>query len=351
MILNTYAILVAFVAGLRLLLGLLVIRLAVAAWLGSARGANAEARDAAQDRVYLLFLLTLLLLALNLAAWPLLYLLLQSYVPEWPGVMCIYGVTQIGKGTLGPARFLPDLLRLLQLTKPALVFGGGAWFVLYLLNRRTETGPLLNRLVVVLLPLGMLAATDAAADLAYVGIPKKEEFRQSGCCLAGPEADAGRFLPPSLVGEADRPRVSAAYYAVNGAMVFALLLATRRPGWAPGSLGLGGLAIGGLATFAVSGLFLEEVAAPTLLGLPYHHCPYDLIPRAPGAVVAVALFAAGGFFLGWACLARWLGRGPETRPFLAGSVRRLLWLSLLGYAGSLAMLALAMARTTTGPGS
>src|SRR3712207_8430081 len=44
-----------------------------------------------------------------------------------------------------------------------------------------------------------------------------------------------------------------------------------------------------------SGLFLVEEAAPALLGLPYHHCPYDLIPQAPEAVVAVGLFLAGCF--------------------------------------------------------
>src|SRR5262245_51215368 len=133
MILNSYAVLAAFVAVLRLLLSLLVLGLGVAA----GRAAAPDAREAREGRGYLVFLLAVLLLVLNLASWPLLYLLLQSYVPEWPGVMCIYGVTQIGTDSLGPSRYLPDLLRLLQLTKPALAFAGGAWFVLYLLNRRT----------------------------------------------------------------------------------------------------------------------------------------------------------------------------------------------------------------------
>jgi hypothetical protein len=343
MILNSYAVLLTFVALLRFLLGLLVLGVGAAAWRSASGPVTPEGRTALEDRCYLVFLLALLLVGLNLVSWPLLYLLLQSYVPQWPGVMCIYGVTQIGKGSLGPARHLPDLLRFLQLAKPVLVFVGGAWFVLYLLNRRTRTAPLLGRLFVVLLPLGALAVADAAAELAYVGIPKKEEFASAGCCTGGDEGGAERFLPPILVSDAGRPWLYAAYYGGNLALALALLAATRRPGAAPGPLGLALLVLGGLAVLAASGLFLIEVAAPTLLHLPYHHCAYDLIPDVPEAVAAVALFLAGCFFLGWAGVARWLGRCPETEPFLARTVRGLLRVSFWGFLASVAMLSLELA--------
>jgi hypothetical protein len=340
MILNTYAVLLAFVALLRLLLGLLVVGLGASAWRWAAAAVTPEGRTALEDRSYLVFLLALLLVGLNLVSWPLLYLLLQSYVPEWPGVMCVYGVTQIGQGSLGPARYLPGLLRFLQLAKPALVFAGGAWFVLYLLNRRTRSGPLLGRLFLVLLPLGALAAADAVAELTYVGIPKKEEFADSGCCTGAEGGGVERFLPPVLVSEAGRPGLYAAYYAGNLGLILAVLAASRRPGAAPGPLGLALLLVGGLAVLAVSGLFLIEVAAPTLLHLPYHHCAYDLIPDVPEAVVTVALFLGGCFFLGWAAVAWWFGRCPETEPFLARAVRGLLRASFWGLLASLAMLSL-----------
>jgi hypothetical protein len=344
MILNSYAVLMAFVAFLRFLLGLLVVGCGVHAWRARGRTVTPEGQTALEDRSYLVFLLTLLLLGLNLVSWPLLYLLLQSYVPEWPGVMCIYGVTQIGSNSLGPARFLPGLLRFLQLVKPALVFVSGAWFVLYLLNRRTRTGPLLHRLFVALIPLGVLAAADAAAELAYLGIPKKEELPPGGCCLLAPEGGgAARFLPPDLLGEAGRPWLYAAYYAANLGLILSLVLATRRSRSAPGSFGLGLLLAGDLAVLATSALFLVEVAAPTLLHLPRHHCAYDLILDVPETVAAVTLFLAGCFFLGWACLAHWFGRCRETEPFLGRTVRNLLWLSLRGYLASLLMLSLELA--------
>src|SRR4051794_38955655 len=130
MILNTYAVLDGFVSLLRLLVGLLVVGLGLAAWRAARRPAAPEERQALEDRGYLLSLLALLLLGLNLASWPLLYLLLQSYVPEWPGVMCVYGITRIGEGTVGVSRFLPGLLTALQALKPAVVFASGCWFVL-----------------------------------------------------------------------------------------------------------------------------------------------------------------------------------------------------------------------------
>jgi hypothetical protein len=336
MILNTYAVLLAFVALLRVGLGLLVVGLAVAAWRGRGVAVSPEGRESLEDRSYLVFLLALLLLTLNLVSWPLLYLLLQSYVPEWPGVMCIYGVTQIGTDSLGPVRYLPGLLRFLQLTKPVLVFLSGAWFVLYLLNRRTATGSLLNRLFVVLLPLGALAAAEASAELAYVGIPKREEFPPGGCCVTD-AGSATQLLPESLVGDAGRPWLYAAFYGTALALILALLVSTRRKS-APGPWGMAGLLCGGLVVLAAGALFLVEVAAPTLLHLPDHHCAYDLIPRAPQAVAAVTLFVTGCFFLGWAAVARWLGHTGETEPFLGRMVHDLLQWSLAGLVVAVAVL-------------
>ena len=85
--------------------------------------------EAVERNAYLMMTLALVLLGLGLASWPLLYLLLQSYVPSWPGVMCIDGVTRIGTGSLGASRFLPGLLTALQVFKPLLMLMGGAWLV------------------------------------------------------------------------------------------------------------------------------------------------------------------------------------------------------------------------------
>jgi hypothetical protein len=77
-IVNPYAVLDAFLTLLRLLVGLFILLAGAAAWRRSFSAPTSEVRTAVEDRSYLLYSLALLLLALNLLSWPLLYLLLQS---------------------------------------------------------------------------------------------------------------------------------------------------------------------------------------------------------------------------------------------------------------------------------
>src|SRR5262245_40570263 len=209
MLLNRYAVLAVFLALRGLVLGALGLMCGAFGWR---RYHAAPDRTTTENAGHLAFLLAVTLVLLGVASWPLLYLLLQSYVPEWPSAMCIYGVTQVGKGSMGPARHLPSLLLAMQVMKPLLVFAGGAWYVLYLLDRRTRTAPQLGRLFALLLPLGLLAIADAAADLTYTAIPKREEFLESGCCTGVAESSPSRYLPSSWAGEAARrrrhPRIS-----------------------------------------------------------------------------------------------------------------------------------------------
>jgi hypothetical protein len=264
--------------------------------------------------------------------------LLQSYVTEFPGAMCIYGVTRIGEGSLGPARHLPGLLVFLQITKPILMFAGGAWFVLYLLNRQTSTAPLLPRLFVLLLPFGALATVDAVAELTYVALPKTEERPTAGCCTV--ERDGDRFQPVGLTSEMARPWLVAGFFCGTGMLVAVLRTMSCHSERAPGNVRLLLLGVAATLTTVVGGMFLVDVAAPILLGLPFHHCPYDLLPRVPEAVVAVTLYLVGGFSIGWAWFARQFGLFPETRLLVPNTIRRLLRLSMWCYVASVGMLSI-----------
>jgi hypothetical protein len=348
MILNAYAVLDGFLSLFRVVLGLLVLGLGSAAWWSWRRqAADPEKRKALEDRCYLLFMLGGFLLVLNILSWPVFYLLLQSYVPEWPGVMCIYGVTRIGANSIGPARFLPGLVTTLQTTKPALVFLSGAWFVLYLVNRRTRTAPLTGRVLACLLIAGLLGAGDAVAESAYLGIPKKEEFYSSGCCTAAlNSADSpSRLLPRSLTDPRKAPHAEAFYFGLNVAFVVALAVAVRlsrsrpRPGW------LALLLAGALVSLLYNAVFLVGVACPLLIRLPEHRCAYDLVPRAPESLVAIALFFTGVFAVGWACVAAWFGNSSESRPVLPEMVSRLLFLGFLGCLWSITMMSVELALT------
>lgn len=346
MILNPYAVLDACVSLLRLGIGLLVVVLALLAWNSwRSQGQLTEGRQVLENRCYLVFLFAGKLLALNVLAWPIFYLLLQSYVVEWPGVMCIYGVTRVGADSIGSSRFLPYLLAVLGGTKPILVFCSGVWFVLYLLNRSTRTAPLTGRVLLLVFATSWLAIVDAAIEIAYLVIPKKEEFLATGCCTAtfATTGDTSRFVPGSLLGGHADASLFTAYGALNVATILALGGCVR---WCrPDRLAawLAPLLILVLCTLVTSAVFLSDVAAPRLLHMPNHHCPYDLISRAPASVLAVVLFLGGSFCAGWGCMAGWLGNPPEAKPFVAGAVRTLFRLGILGYIGSLLTMSIELA--------
>ena len=184
MIFNACAVLSGFVVVLR---GIVAVLGLACRHLQGCRcdDTSTGSRTESENRFYLQSLLALWLLGLSLISWPLLYLLLQSYVPQWPGVMCIYGVTQIGAGSVGASRFLPGLIAAMQCLKPAAVFLSGVWFVLYRIQRQTRTGPLFGRVLLAQLALGAVALTDAVVEGTYLVIPKKEEFLFTGCCTTG----------------------------------------------------------------------------------------------------------------------------------------------------------------------
>jgi hypothetical protein len=342
MILNAYAVLDFSLSLLRLLLALGIVGLGGLAWFR--RSPTPDAKKDLEDRSYLLFLMAILLLGLNLLSWPLLYLLLQSYVSEWPGVMCVYGVTRIGTDCVGPSRFLPGLLQFLQLAKPALAFVSGLWFVLYLVNRQTATAPLSHRILAVLVLAGLIAVGDAAAELIYLEIPKKEDF-SSGCCApTSQDASHGTWLVPNaVVSVRDRPLLTAGYYSVTAAVILGVISSLTQARQQQHVPRLWPLVVGALVALSIATVFLVEVEAPVLLRLPYHHCPYDLLPRVPEAVLGMALFLGGTFCVGWAWLTGWWGNCEESRPFLHETIATILLVGLFCYLGSMVLTTVGLA--------
>ncbi len=343
MSLNAFGVLDAFVSVVRLLLGVAVVGLAVPAWWSWRSADTVERRRFFEDRSYLLFLLAIVLLVLNVASWPLFYLLLQSYVAPM-GVMCIYGVTRFGSGTLGPSHYLPTILAWLEALKPFVIFLTGGWFVLYLLNRSTRTAPLMPRVLFTLALLGAVAVVDSSLEATYLAIPKTEEYEPSGCCMAAFDAEerVSSRLPTALVGSDYRPWVWGLFYGGVGVMGLALGGYLLRPSWRSSCLRLLPLAVGGGLLLVIGLVFLVEIASPKLLGLPNHHCPYDLVPDVPQSIPAIVLFVLGSFAAWWACVTSWFGRCHETLPFLARLMRTMLALSLVAYLGSVGMLSAEM---------
>jgi len=329
-IVNAFSVVAAFAAVLRIALGALVVVIAV----------RALRRPADEARFHLLVVLAATLLGLGVASWPLYYLVLQSYVLEWPGVMCIQGVTQIGNASVGLPAQLPRLVAALELLKPAVVFVAGVWLVLHLVHRARRTGALAGRVLVALLAFGLLASLDGSAEAAYLWIPKKENVLATGCCSPGPTAAVFASTGPAAFAapEAEDAPSLVPFFALAAVVVLLSTAALRRlrsgagtGAWLPLSL------LAAAASLPVGAAFLVTTAAPAFLRLPYHECGYCLIASAPESLAGIALFCAGAFAVGWACVARWLGGAGRALCVPLLSVAR------FGYAGALVMSAVRLA--------
>jgi hypothetical protein len=269
------------------------------------------------------------LLVLSVGAWPLFYLVLQSYVPLWPGVMCIYGVTQVGANSHGISRILPALLNWLQILKPAVVFSGGCWLTLYLAGQRSPS--MRVQIVRVVLAFAVLSLVDATLECAYLAIPKADPSLAAGCCV-GLRSQAVSLFPDGM----NWGWLAVTYCALNGGLgtVLQVQRYVVRQGWLPL------VVLAAAASIPVNLLFFTHFAAPTILGLPYHHCGYDLFARAPETVVGVGLFLAASFAVGWAGVLAWLSRHEfrrheDAHSFTQQSVGKLLYGGSIGYLSSM----------------
>ncbi len=340
MILNGYAILLLLMDAIRLPLALIVVTKGFSAVLTDPRAIDSERRKSLEDQSYLLMVLVIWLVSLNVLSWPLLYWLLQSYVPEWPDVMCIYGVTKIGTGSLGTSRHLPGVIGAVQLLKPLVMFLCGSWFVTHWLNRKTANGVLLRQVLACSLFVGLASIADSSLEASYVLIPKRVDLPSVGCCTMLGRAQGSEVFGSTWREENGHAWLSHAYYAVNVLMIAALTRHLSQVRTQATILSLGSLMIGGIVAAAVSFLFLHEIAAPQILHLPDHHCAYDLISRAPESVVGIALFLFGSLAVGWAGVTFWLGQHPATSICAHVMLDRVLFLALFGYLSSLILISI-----------
>ncbi len=253
-------------------------------------------------------LLALLLGVLGLTrliAWPQLYLLLESYVPELEptGVMCAYGVVathpRLGNGT--------------QVGMVLALFFIGGWFALTRADRQTQRQPFAR------LRVG-LAAVAAALALVQVGLESAFLFAGHSaadvtCCsqflntgspgLGRASFGALRTLTPH------RFATGFGLFAVTHSVA---ILAASRLAHRPTprrSLAWTRLA---LAVALPSATLLAWIGsfAPRVLQLPYHHCPYELITRFPVMALAGGATLYGAFALGWAGLLSLLRKRAPT---------------------------------------
>jgi hypothetical protein len=340
-IVNPYSVVAAFVSVVEAVLG--AATLVVAATALRRRG------DAASEsRFHLLVLLSGTLLGLAAAGWPLLYLVLQSYVPRWPGVMCIQGVSHVGSGAVGASGWLPMLLEALECLRPAAAFVAGAWLVLHVANRRTRTAPLTTAVLVLLAAAGALSLASGVVESAYLVIPKEERFLADGCCTMPADwtpdgADAG-FLVARFGEDGARRAATWLFFGVGAPLAGVVAWTALRGGDVLARrVAIAAAAFGGFAFLAAAATFATNAASPILLRLPHHRCAWCLFASIPETIVGAALVFLGVFSCGWAALAAWSAPVEDGRTEVAGQTRALLRASLFGYVGALLLAAVELA--------
>ncbi len=330
MILNLFTIVILFVAGLSILLGVFLALSSLNLYRKWGKQLSQEGRSKGEEWAYLMALVAVVVLIVRIMSWPLFYATLASYVPLVQGAMCIYGVTRIS----------PNLSNFLQVLKPVVFFLIGAWLILHHLDRTTKTSPLMRRKLLFLFIVSLFVSIDGGLDTLY--FLSLNPRTPVSCCttIFDIPSRATALISRSILGPMYEGFMLPLYYTSNLALLASLgFILWKGPlETNPKRRGImGGVLLFTIINLTVTGLALIETIAPRLMGLPHHHDPYCLPLHVPDSPFIIALFMLGTFAPGWALMIEFLGWEKETAAIIPLYLRRLYGLSFLSLSASLAM--------------
>jgi hypothetical protein len=298
MIINKYSVLLLFMAGLGIAMaGVLAATAAWAAWrIGASR--SEQQTSAAERSVHLATLVAVVGLVILVLSWLLFYAMLNSFVPEIPGAMCIYGVTKV----------MPVTTSLIQAAQPLAIFILGAWLLLE--HVRRQSGAAIRRargMVALAIVAGPLAFSYGAQLYYILNMASRNEVSCCSRCAAGVASKLqapAYYLPWMLPTPARAVILNSLFFA--GVPVLALWLLSHSRGRASHRMGLARVVSASFLIVAMvlglaSLLEFAEVLAPLLMRLPFHHCLYCLLlsGKAPDTCLMVGNLALGVFVTGW----------------------------------------------------
>lgn len=315
LILNTYTIIILFIAALTGLLAVPIGYLSLKTYLQTGHSTTEEERDTLVDRSYLLLLISSVVLVVKLGEWPLFYVALQGLIPHIHGAMCIFGVTQTQ----------PILSGVVQVLKPLVFFGIGGWLILRRLGPSHEFSPLFRTEHLLLAAISLLIFLDSAMDLMY--FTSFDTGADVACCTTVFDLAEGKraALTTSLIGKGYDRVLLPLYFFTNIMMIAFLAYASVRMtrGKPPllRTTAAGALLAAVNAVITIAALF--EVISPRAMDLPYHHCIYCMWQYAPTSIVMTALFVIGAFSPGWALVLAVAGRHQKDKTTLLAFQRKL----------------------------
>jgi len=308
MIVNIYTITMLFLAIVSFSLGGVLFYAVVKTLFQFDKSVPLDSKTPFEQRGYLIFLLACVVLSLRMLAWPWFYLMLQSFVSEVPGAMCMFGVTQI----------LPTTVTFLQIIKPLSFFIVGGWLFCYFVDKRIPTTPLTRRILYFLLPICGVLFVDSASDIYYV--LHMEPLISVSCCATFFDVPLrpSAMIPQALFGKHFQGILLGLYYTINIVLVGSLFasLSKKYSDFIPVSDKTLFYLQAGLALINIPIVILAfiEVIAPELMQLPFHHCMYCFVGNGmvPDGPIIFGLFIIGTFAIGWTGIIRTLCKNNET---------------------------------------
>ena len=309
MIVNIYTLIMLFVAIFSLSLGGFLFLLTIRTLLSFKTTVPLEDKSKFEQKGYLVFLLACVTLSIRMIVWPWFYFMLQSFVSEVPGAMCMFGVTQI----------LPSTVTFLQIIKPISFFIMGGWLLCYYVDKSTPTTPLARKnLLFLLIVCGVLLA-DGIGDIYYV--IRMKPLMSVSCCATFFDVPLrpSAMIPQAIFGRNFQKILFIVYYVTN-ILLIALLFTSMSKKWVsvaslPRKIVLySQYAIGIINIPVVIYTFIENIA-PKLMQLPYHHCIYCFMGNGivPDAPIMLGLFVIGTFAIGWMVILRLQCKNGEAR--------------------------------------
>ena len=227
-----------------------------------------EEKQSLEKAFYLAFSGIVVILLIRLFLVPIYFWTMQGFVPMIPGAMCLWGVFEAVPAAWGAL--------LLKFVLPVVYLG---WMLLYYIDSKSKTHPLMQNMMAFFVIISPLVLIDSGVDvLVFSEISPV----QVGCCSSA--IDVGPQPVPGAIGAlSGQMQLLIIFFLMAG--VFCLLLfaaiKSRVASWAALALSL--------PLAGVYVLNMTEVLAPWLLHLPFHHCPFCLLQDHPLAVVFTTL--------------------------------------------------------------
>jgi hypothetical protein len=256
---------------------------------------------------------------------------LHSFIPDIDGAMCIFGVTQV----------LPTLTTVAELLKPVSFFLIGGWLVVNQLDQRTRNSALMGRKLAFVVVVSLFVVVEAVTDAALM-IAIAPGTLVSCCTTVTDIMDRPtRLVPKSVFGSDYAAFLGYGWYA-GTILVLGCIAAVRgtigthdRPPWR--RLMFGVVFLLALANAALFVLAQIETHAPTIMGLPFHHCLYCLWQYVPDTILMYGFVVVATCCTGWALMIDLIARREETANAMPEYLRRLYAVSMFCYAAALIM--------------